>query len=579
MKRGSQVHLFSSHIRKRGRENSLKHSFVLIAGVLLVLMLGYGVSALVTEYRVSPTSDSGRGAIAISNDGKVFFSYYDSSASKKDLKLCSNAVYNDTDESGDVSDGDFPVWGCFTLDSGGNVGTESSIAIGSDNKIYVSYRDASSNDLKFCKIEDINARPSAGWPCSILDGTGPVSVGRNPSTAIASDGTVSVLYYSETGKKLKRCSNAAATTLATATGSCLDADLVAKPLSKASLVFDGTVPHVALIQNYTGKLSHCIPETDETTTETWTCDVVDPAVGSNYNNSASVSMAIDSDHKIHIVSEKKLGTSKRLMYCNDVDGSWSCLNVSHGGPTDTFNPSLAIDSDNNARVIFQKNGLNYCFVDVTGDGKATCSLLDNSLVPVAGGEALALSDYINIFARNPSTSAGHYINISLSGAITPAPPGTTPPSPTPPSTPPSGTDTNIYYTAGKVGIGKTNPQYTLDVNGDVGAADFLYTSDLRLKENIAPLFGSLSKILQLRGVSFDWKKSGERNVGFIAQDVEKVIPELVSTGADGFKSVRYGNLVAVLTEAIKEQQLQIEKQQKEIDELKNEFERLKNERR
>ena len=62
----------------------------------------------------------------------------------------------------------------------------------------------------------------------------------------------------------------------------------------------------------------------------------------------------------------------------------------------------------------------------------------------------------------------------------------------------------------------------------------------------------------MRGVSFDWIENGNSEVGVIAQEVEEVIPDVVSTNDQGIKSVKYGNLVGVLIEAIKEQQAQID---------------------
>ncbi len=112
---------------------------------------------------------------------------------------------------------------------------------------------------------------------------------------------------------------------------------------------------------------------------------------------------------------------------------------------------------------------------------------------------------------------------------------------------------------GKVGVGSTSPYYTLDVNGQIGAGAFFYTSDRSLKKNIKPLERSLDAVTKLQGVSFDWKKDGTKSVGLVAQDVEAVYPELVSTNTiTGIKSVEYGNLVAPLIEAVKEQQKQIE---------------------
>lgn len=129
---------------------------------------------------------------------------------------------------------------------------------------------------------------------------------------------------------------------------------------------------------------------------------------------------------------------------------------------------------------------------------------------------------------------------------------------------------NIYnMNAGNVGIGTTAPGQKLDVNGTVQATAFLYSSDERLKDNIWAIDNPLEKILKLNGVSFNWKNSGDKGIGLVAQDMENVFPELVKTDSvSGMKSVEYGNLVAPLIEAIKEQQKMIENQQKEIEALK-----------
>ena len=109
---------------------------------------------------------------------------------------------------------------------------------------------------------------------------------------------------------------------------------------------------------------------------------------------------------------------------------------------------------------------------------------------------------------------------------------------------------------GNVGIGMTNPTTKLYVSGDVTAAAYHYSSDRTLKTNIKTLDNSLEKILKLRGVSFDWKKDGKESLGLIAQEVRQVYPELVGGTANNL-SIQYGNLVAPLIEAIKEQQEKI----------------------
>lgn len=85
-------------------------------------------------------------------------------------------------------------------------------------------------------------------------------------------------------------------------------------------------------------------------------------------------------------------------------------------------------------------------------------------------------------------------------------------------------------------------------------------SDIRLKRNVSTYLDALATVGKLRGVKFEWIKSGMSDIGFIAQEVEKVIPEIVHTHEEtGFKSVSYEKMVSVLVEAIKEQQRIIEK--------------------
>ena len=118
-------------------------------------------------------------------------------------------------------------------------------------------------------------------------------------------------------------------------------------------------------------------------------------------------------------------------------------------------------------------------------------------------------------------------------------------------------DTTTFHVdsvANRVGIGKTDPAYTLDVDGTIYASgDLVAFSDERKKTNIEPIPNALEKVLQLRGVTFD-KIDGDdrRHAGVIAQEVEKVLPEVVYTDKDGMKSVAYGNVIGLLIEAIKE---------------------------
>ena len=100
---------------------------------------------------------------------------------------------------------------------------------------------------------------------------------------------------------------------------------------------------------------------------------------------------------------------------------------------------------------------------------------------------------------------------------------------------------------------------------DVNATNFNSTSDATLKTNVETLTGSLDAVKSLRGVSFDWIENGGSEIGVIAQEVEDVLPDVVNTNEDGIKSVKYGNIVAVLIEAMKEQQAQIDELKTQIN--------------
>ncbi len=130
-------------------------------------------------------------------------------------------------------------------------------------------------------------------------------------------------------------------------------------------------------------------------------------------------------------------------------------------------------------------------------------------------------------------------------------------------------DNGLRLMGGNFGIGESEPQYKLDVAGTIRGHN-ITPSDQRLKQNIHPLENALTKLQGLRGVSFKWKdkaQGAETQIGLIAQEVEKVLPELVSTDSEGYKSIAYGQLTAVLIEAIKELQQQNEKMAKKIEAL------------
>jgi hypothetical protein len=154
----------------------------------------------------------------------------------------------------------------------------------------------------------------------------------------------------------------------------------------------------------------------------------------------------------------------------------------------------------------------------------------------------------------------------------------------------SGSSATRYGIYGYASGGTTN--YAGYFSGDVNVTGtFTNPSDKKLKKNIKPVDGALNKVLNLQGVTFEWKSESELSeiiknpeleneeisdrfcfpkgsqIGLIAQDLEKVLPELVKTDADGLKSVDYIKIVPVLIEAIKDQQKIIDEQKSEIIKL------------
>ena len=106
----------------------------------------------------------------------------------------------------------------------------------------------------------------------------------------------------------------------------------------------------------------------------------------------------------------------------------------------------------------------------------------------------------------------------------------------------------------------TTTRFTFDGTGGNFTATGNVTaySDRRLKRGLQVIPNSIDKIKKITGYTFDRTDVEGRHTGVIAQEVEEVLPEVVSEGEDGMKSVAYGNMVGLLVEAIKDQQKQID---------------------
>ena len=146
---------------------------------------------------------------------------------------------------------------------------------------------------------------------------------------------------------------------------------------------------------------------------------------------------------------------------------------------------------------------------------------------------------------------------------------------------PAGLAYGIYVDAGST-------IYAAYFNGSAYTTGTWSGSDIRWKKNIENISSPLEKILQMRGVRFDWNTEqypnngfdDKKQIGLIAQEVEKVFPELVRTNNEGYKAVAYDKIAALLIEGMKEQQSQIQSLKQENEKLKvqvSEINKLKSE--
>jgi hypothetical protein len=128
-------------------------------------------------------------------------------------------------------------------------------------------------------------------------------------------------------------------------------------------------------------------------------------------------------------------------------------------------------------------------------------------------------------------------------------------------------DQFLIRAAGGVGIGTSSPSAELHVVGDICyTGSIAACSDARYKEQVTAITDALQTVLALRGVTYTWNREAypdmrfddQTHLGFIAQEMQKLLPEVVREDKDGYLSVDYGRLTPLLVESIKQQQAQID---------------------
>jgi hypothetical protein len=134
------------------------------------------------------------------------------------------------------------------------------------------------------------------------------------------------------------------------------------------------------------------------------------------------------------------------------------------------------------------------------------------------------------------------------------------------------TTSDVRHNSLGVGMAASATAGRIDASGDVVAYS---TSDKNFKENITPIENPIEKIRMISGNTYDWKADMKEfhgfegnDVGVIAQEIEAVLPQLVTTRETGYKAVKYDKLVALLIEGIKEQQQNIDNLTIQVEELK-----------
>ena len=220
------------------------------------------------------------------------------------------------------------------------------------------------------------------------------------------------------------------------------------------------------------------------------------------------------------------------------DYTYRLDNSSNG--TLTASGSLSVNNNIDLGGELNLTGASDKYVDFyTNDGVTNYTvylrLVNDANTTFHNGITMARSGAVTLFHNDSPKLATSSVGITVTGAVSAS---------------------TISATSLSVSeISATNANFV----GVITATDFNSLSDINLKTNVRPIGDPLSKVLQIRGVNFEWKEGNRSSAGVIAQEIESVLPELVC--GDKTKVVNYNGLIGVLIEAVKEQQ-------KQIDELK-----------
>lgn len=276
-------------------------------------------------------------------------------------------------------------------------------------------------------------------------------------------------------------------------------------------------------------------------------DIVDIGFYGHYANANSVNvhtgLVRDAGDKIYYLFDELFGEpGDTIVIANASIATINANVVSQSVNINGYNilnyATSAFNQANLANVTAQA-GFNVANTDVTNISISAGSYGNTTTIPTvtveANGRVSAIS--VNSFTAGAAINDDTTTNIDYYPIF---------------ATANTGTPSTIYVSSTKLLYRPSTGQLTV--------VDLNTTSDVRYKENVKPIESAINTLNKIEGVSFNWKETGSKSYGVIAQELEKVLPELVH-GTERGMSVSYLPLIAILIEAVKEQQ-------KQIDELK-----------
>ena len=283
-------------------------------------------------------------------------------------------------------------WYTSTIDSAGNVGDYSSITVDSNNKVHISYRDISNQDLKYA------TNKSGSWITSTVDSSG--TTGWDTSIATDSNNAVHISYKSESGGDLKYATDASGSwNILT-----IDSNGWDGAFSSIAIDSNGKV-HIAYYDQSSNKLEYATNVSDS-----WAITAID-SVGDGWDGTCS--LVIDSNNNMHISYFEQ--DNRDLKYANNISGSWNVSTVDSIGDTGYSN-AIAIDRNGKLHIAYRdatNNRLKYATntlgswssytIDSSGNGYNKHIALDS------GGKVhICYSDTINQYLKYATNSSGSW---------------------------------------------------------------------------------------------------------------------------------------------------------------------------